>query len=538
MSAAGSDLFGKTLSSLFWQFLGVGGQRIVQLLSYAALWRLLTNTDDLGLFMILLSGIGVIESLTVFVGEQASIWSDRGAERRYLDTVFTVRALRGVLITLILVPLAWPFAWYFGDPETEARYWLPGLFLVLALNGLIDAVQSPARAARMKGLDFRRVALGDFVAACLGSGLTLLYAWIWRDVWALVLGHLTATAVRSFVSYVVAPHWPRPNFDRDTLKELFHYNVGAAGTPFLLVMIFSSAPLVVGKVISKGAVAVYEGATRLAKLPEEIFLRVLAPVATPAYAQVKNDPARLARAWKGAVRAFVLVGAPMTITLAWCGDALPSVIWGEAYVAVPGLFALLAVHGGLAGLTSVVGPLFWALGKPKFDRSTQFYRAITIYAAGVPLTIWFGVLGFASAACLAILVGLCYAIARALPMLGLHTRDLLETARGGTLTGASLLFGLLAIDLTIAPDGWWRIGTAALVSGPLLGYLMLRLLKSRRSGPPTGKAPDAKPDAEPARDAAGVDGPALPTDLLTSGGPSPQEPAATAAPTAGPETAR
>lgn len=40
-----------------------------------------------------------------------------------------------------------------------------------------------------------------------------------------------------------------------------------------------------GKVIGNGAVAVFEGAARLAKLPEDIFLRVLAPVAVPACAQ-------------------------------------------------------------------------------------------------------------------------------------------------------------------------------------------------------------------------------------------------------------
>ncbi|MCA8951732.1 MAG: oligosaccharide flippase family protein, partial [Planctomycetes bacterium] len=477
-----NDLFGRTLASLFWQFLGVGGQRIVQLVAPIVLWRLLPETD-LGLFAIVLAGIGVIESLTVFVGEQVSIWSDRGAERRYLDTVFTVRVLRSLVITAVLVPLAWPFAWFFRDPATEARYWLPGLFLVLALNGLLDSVQSPARAAHMKGLDFRRVALGDFVAALLGTGLTLLFAWLWRDVWSLLIGHLAATAIRSIVSYVVAPHWPRPNFDRDTLKELLHYNLGAAGTPFLLVMIFSSGALVLGKIIGKSAVAVYDGAGRLAKLPEDVFLRVLAPVAVPAYVVVKDDQARLARAWLGAVRAFLLVGTPMTVAMAWCGDALPRAAFGDKYVAVPGLFALLSVHGGLAGLKSVIGPLFWAVGRPQLDRAAQFWRCLTIYALGIPAAWYGGVIGFAAAVCIAILVALCYSLARALAIVGLRTSDLANTVRGGGAIGAGLLAALTLVDLLFDPAGWWRVGAAGVVSGPLLAVLMLNLLRKRPRAP-------------------------------------------------------
>ena len=109
MSPAGGDLRQRTLHSLFWQFLCVGGQRIVQLCAPIVLWRVL-DEGDLGLFAILLAAIGVVESLTTFTGEQTSIWSQRGAERRYLDTVFTVRLLRSVCISAILCALAWPFA--------------------------------------------------------------------------------------------------------------------------------------------------------------------------------------------------------------------------------------------------------------------------------------------------------------------------------------------------------------------------------------------------------------------------------------------
>lgn len=489
MSEAHGDLRRKTIQSLFWMFLGVGGQRLVQLVGPAVLSRLLIPAD-IGLFGIVLCGIGAIEALTKFMGEETTIWSRRGAEPRYLDTVFTVHVLRGISICTLLCFASPLLASYFTDPEAAERYWVTGLFLALAGNGLVDGISSPARAIQLKGLAFRRVALGDFCVTLLGTALTIGLAYLRRDVWAMLFGHLGTTALRSAISYVVAPYRPRFHIDREVFRELFTYGRGAAGAPFLLLMVFSAPAFVLGKLVSREAVAVYDFAGKLAKLPEDIFLRVLGPVAIPAYAQLKDDREKLARAWSGAVHTFLLVGVPLTATLAWCGNALPSVVFGEKYGAIGGLFGLLALHGGLAGLTAVVGPLFWAVAQPQWDRKAQFFRCLTLYALGIPASLEWGAIGFAGATCVAIAVALVFSIVHALPILGLKLRDLGPAARDGIGLGV-LLGGLLVlVDLILAPVLWWRLLAAALTAGPLLGCLLLRLLRQRRTSPAVAPSKD------------------------------------------------
>jgi lipopolysaccharide exporter len=482
LSPSTGDLRQKTIHSLFWQFLGVGGQRIVQLASPIALAHLL-DPRDIGLFGIVLAGIGAIEALTKFMGEETTIWSEQSAQRRYLDTVFTVHVLRGLGITALLCALAPLLASYFAKPEDESRHWMPGLFMALAANGLLDGLSSPARALKMKGLAFRRVASGDFCAVLLGTSLTICLA-VWRrDVWAMLWGHLGTTALRTTVSYFVAPYKPRLRLDREAARELLHYGRGAAGAPFLLLMIFSAPAFVLGRVIDSVAVAVFDFAGKLAKLPEDIFLRVLAPVAIPAYAQLKNDQPRLARAWLGAIRTFLLVGTPMSLSLAWCGNALPTVVFGAKFGSIGGLFALLAVHGGFAGLTSVIGPLFWAVGQPQWDRKAQFFRCLTIYGLGIPAAMWGGPAAFAGASCVAIGVALAFSLANALPILGLRLRDLGLAARDGLALGLSLAAVLTLIEVTFAPDGWWRVISAGATAGPMIGFLLLRLIRQRKDTP-------------------------------------------------------
>ena len=497
MSANDHDLRRRTLSSLGWQFLGVGGQQLVQLFALTQVWRQLAK-EDIGLFGVVLAGTGAIEALTKFMGEETTIWSQRGAERRYLDTVFTVHVLRGLVITGVLCAMAWPLSSFFGDDQTNARYWLPGLFLALAANGLVEGLTSPARALKLKGLAFRQVAGGEFCAVLLSQTLTVVLAFLWQDVWAMVVGHLSLTASKALISYVIAPYRPRFAIDRGVFKELFHYGRGAAGQPFLLLMIFTAPAFVLAKAIGKGAVAVFDGAGRIAKYPEQVFLKVLGPVAFPAYAQLQNDRPRLSRAWLRAVHTYLTLGTPMTVAMAWCGDDLPKVVFGDNYGQIDGLFTLLMLHGGLAGLTGVVGPMLWAVGKPQLDRRAQFFRCLAMYGLGIPAAHYLGVTGFAAATCVAIAIALAVSVYGALRHLELPLRAFVATARDGVAIGAALLVVLVGVDLLFAPALWWRMAASALVGGPVLALLGLRLLRRRPDG--DAAPPDAS-ESLPADDA-------------------------------------
>ncbi len=472
----------RTVHSLAWQVLGTGGQRVVQFLGLAAIARLMVDAkDDIGLFGIVLAGIASIEALTAFTGEQSQIHSRRGGERAFLDTVFTVRLIRGIAVALILAALAPAFAWFFAKPEHQDRYWLTGLFLALSVNGLGEAIQSPARAARMKELDFRRVAIGDLGAALFGTALQVALVYAWRDVWALLVGQLAATLLRSIASYIVAPYRPRLAIDRPALKELMRYTLGGAGTPFLLMMIMQAPALVLGKLYPEALFAIYAYCDRLSKLPEELCLRVLAPVAIPAYAKLHGEPERLAGAWLKAIRGILLLGVPGTVTLFWIGNDLPAVAFGKDFGSVDWLFPMLAIRGGIAGTNSVIGPLFWAIGEPQKDRTVQLVRMILLYALGIPMAIRFGASGFAVSAAFAVAVALALSLRFALHRLRLPLRALGGAATAGLVHGLALIALLTTSDWLLAPTGVMRLVVGGCIGAAVLGAAVLRSGLMRQS---------------------------------------------------------
>ncbi|MGE3175155.1 MAG: oligosaccharide flippase family protein [Planctomycetota bacterium] len=468
-----ADLRQRTIRSLGWQLLGAGGQRVVQFLGIAVLARLIA-IEDIGLFGIVLAGVAAIEALTFFTGEQSQIHSARGGERPYLDTVFTVRLLRGLVVGGVLAALAPAFAWWFHKPEFDGRYWLTGLFLALSANGLLEAFQSPARAARMKELDFRRVAFGDFSAALLGTGVQIGLAWWLRDVWALVLGTLAATLLRSLCSYAVAPYTPRLRLEREALRDLTGYTFGAAGTPFLLMLIAQGPALVLGKLFEATVIGVYSYCERLSKIGEDVCLRVLAPVAIPAYAKLKDEPARLAHAWLRSVRTIVLLALPGTAALVWMGNALPAVVFGPEYGAVAWLFPLLAFRGGIAAVNSVIGPLFWAIGEPWRDRRAQLLRTVLLFGLGVPLALAYGAAGFAAAAAIAITAALAVSMRFALQRLQVPGAEVGRALAQAASPGLAMVALLLLVDLVAAPEGLARVGAGCALAAAFVALAAVR----------------------------------------------------------------
>ena len=459
-SLAPSELRSRTIRSLGWQLLGIGGQRAIQFAGLAAYARLV-DEHDIGLFGIVMAATAAVEALTAFAGEQSQIHSARGAERSFVDTVFTVRLIRGVVVALLLAAAAPIFAMAFPDPDPKPHTWRTGLFLTLAFGSILDALQSPRRAVAMKELDFRRIAVGDFLAALTGTSVTIAIAYLRRDVWALVLGQLWTMLARSAISYLVAPHQPRLCLDRAALGELLRYTRGAAFAPFLLMTIFQAPAFILGALHNPALLAVYGYDERLAKVPEDLCIRVLGPVAIPAYSTLIRSPQRLRQAWLGALNAIALFTLPGMVALAWIGNDLPTLVFGPMFGASPGLFTCLTIHGGLAAATAAIGPLFWAIGEPHRDRRAQLVRSLTIYLLGLPLAFSLGVTGFAIAATTAMATAFVLSLVQARRRLEVRWSELWSAVRPAVVLAVVLGGVLVAVDVVAGARG--LVGVRGLV---------------------------------------------------------------------------
>ncbi len=188
-SLRGEGLVDRGVRSSAWTALGYGGGQIMRLASNLILTRLLFP-EAFGL-MALVSVFLV--GLTMFsdVGVGPSIMQHkRGDEPAFLNTAWTIQVIRGVLLWLGSLALAYPAAQFYGEPELALLLPVAGISLVI--HGL-----EPTRIeTAMRHLRVGMITSLDLIAQGIGIVAMIVMAWLLQSVWALAFGWIVSSLAR------------------------------------------------------------------------------------------------------------------------------------------------------------------------------------------------------------------------------------------------------------------------------------------------------------------------------------------------------
>ena len=440
----------RVFRSLAWQGAGKIIERVVRFAVNIVLARLLAP-DDFGTFAALLLPLAVVDAVSFLACGPFIIHSEKGSDPRFLRTVFTVNNIRGVGLSIILLPMAFLFARYFDHPE------LTPLFLVAAIQPMLAGFESPGIHVLAKELLFARIAVIRVLAALFGALMALIWAIYDPSPWALLVGQLVGVATAMAGTWVLAPVQPGWGIDREAWRALRTFALKAAGTPLFIMLVMQAPALLLGRMESLNTLGIFSMSARLAELPVYLTLTVAGSVLIPAYSVLQHDQDRLRRAWLKAWTGIAFVCAPIALLLAWMGDALPGVVWGAEYVSPTPLMPILALCGLLSSLLAVTGPLFWGVGRPSIDRAMQAARVAVVFLLGVVLTREFQGAGLAWSLAVGLFAALAIACPCALRIVGARPRQLALASLPGAAAALLLAVPLVFVELLVGPSGWVRV---------------------------------------------------------------------------------
>ena len=460
------------MSGMAWQGTGRFAERGLRFAANLVLARLLAP-DDFGAFAALLLPLAIVDSIAYFATGPVIIQSADGDRPRFLRTVLTINMIRGLVLSLVLLALAPLAADYFERPE------LLLLFLLAAVQPLMTGLESPGVHVLAKNMRFGRIAACRVGAALAGAATSVLMVWFSPSVLALLVGQLAGVAAATMLTWFIAPMRPSIGIDRAAWKVIRSYAGLAAGTPVLIMLVEQAPALFLGRLSSLEPLGVFMMNTRLAEFPVYITLTVAGAVLIPAYSLMQDDRDRLKRAWMKAWAAIGFVSAPAAVLLAWTGDALPVLVWGERYGSVQPLMPILALNGLLSCLLAVTGPLFWGVGRPSIDRLMQLVRVCGVFVVGYLMVGAFGSIGVAWGLTAGLLLALCVAIPFALSIVGASFVPLARATIPALLGAILVAVPLLILDVVLEPETSLRVTLAAGVGSV---FLLLVLAASRVPG--------------------------------------------------------
>jgi len=214
----------------------------------------------------------------------AIVQSPRGNDPAFLNTAWTIQAIRGVLLWLVSVAIAWPLAQAYQTPELQ--WIIPACGLAFVSTGL----QSTKLQTRRRDLDLAKITIMGLCETLLKTAITVVWAVLSPSVWAIIGG-----SVISYTFFMIATHVLLPGqgnrlaWDREAAAHLTRFGRWVFVSTSLTFLAMQSDRLVLGRLEPMEVLGVYSIAYMFSKLPFDIAVRLAAQVQYPVLAEAHRS---------------------------------------------------------------------------------------------------------------------------------------------------------------------------------------------------------------------------------------------------------
>jgi len=356
-----------------WVLSGHATSQVLRLGSNLVLTRLLFPEAFglMALVQVFLAGLQMFSD----VGIRASIVQNkRGEDQRFVNTAWTIQVFRGLVLWLVCIAAARPFASFYGEPQ------LASLVPVAGLTALLSGFNSTKLATADRKLRFARVTLIEIGAQITAIVVMVSWAVIWPSVWALVAGGIVRVAAMLIASHALIPgEKNRFCWDRNSTRDIIKFGRWIFLTTVVAYLLQQGDKLVIAKLISAEMLGVYAIAVLWSRLAVELGLKVGSRVAFPALAEVANNRReRLRQAYKRARIIYFTSLLPITWTMAVFGDVLVNMLYDERYSDAGWMIRLLAPGFAGAVISGLRGSVLKGVGDSFSPMVAQVCRGVLL----------------------------------------------------------------------------------------------------------------------------------------------------------------
>jgi len=309
---------------------------LLRIVSTVALTRLL-GPADFGAMGVIAS-IQFILAMVSDVGFFAYVVRRDIDDRRLLDEVWTLRLIRGLVLSVLIGGLSWTLAGAIGKPQ---------LCWLIAVGGVqlaIEGLSSMAFATGAKQGLIGRLTLLDLLPAVTQIALSILIALALRNYWAIMIAVLLSSLLKVALSYRLFPDSGRrfaPSLAR--ARSVWAFGRYIAGSSITQIIVSQTDKIVFARLFSLPQFGLYSLATNLAALPQNIMANYSPRILYPAFARAHGGPVdALAACYYRtgqAMRMAYMLGAGALVAIA---PLIVHLLYGPRYVGAIPYLELLA----------------------------------------------------------------------------------------------------------------------------------------------------------------------------------------------------
>jgi O-antigen/teichoic acid export membrane protein len=378
------------LRATFWSILEYGSGTGLRVVSSLVLTRLLLPAyfGEMTLVATLIMGINLLSDIGL---APSVIQSPRGDDPLFLNTAFSLQALRGVILWVVALLISWPMAIFYHDPKLKA------LLPVLGLCTLLSGFNSTNLLTLSRHMGVKRLFAIDFSTALVSLIVTLVWALLSPSVWAIVMGQIAGTVYRFGLSHMprVTPGArSRFEWDKTAVNSIVHFGKWILLGTMFFFFASQSDRLVLGRLISFSLLGIYGIAYQLSDMPRQIILALGQRVFYPFIAKIIDLPLEEFRKNFLRYRFMVLLagGALLSIMVTW-GNLLILKLYRPMYHEGAWMIPILSLGLWDTLLYQTVAPVLFSLGKPRYNALGNALYSVAVIVGIRVAFAYYGMLG-------------------------------------------------------------------------------------------------------------------------------------------------
>ena len=379
------SLSAKTIRSTSW----VGATSVItnllSLIRGIILARLLTP-EIFGLMSICLVVIRGVEIFTETGFGTALIHRQKNYEEEK-DTAFTLMVIRGFCLAIFTVVIAPFVAEYYEKPILDI------ILKIIAISFILNGAYNINTIGLQKDLDFKRLSYLAQLVNIINFVIVVTLAFILRNIWALVIGHVASCSVGTIMSFTMIPGKPRLRLDFKIARQLFSYGKFITGLTIVIFITTEIDNILIGKILGMTALGYYVLAYSLANIPATHISKVISGVLFPAYSKLQDNLPALQNAFLSVLKLVSVICIPVAAGLAVLAPEIIRVVYGDKWLPAAGALIILSIFGCIRSLGALNGYLYNAIGKPNITFYSNLLKLLVILILIYPLTERYGLVG-------------------------------------------------------------------------------------------------------------------------------------------------
>lgn len=376
-------VYHRSVQSGKWFLIGVGATKVLNLVTFFILARLLVPADY-GVMAVTMFMVGLLDKLTEPGFGDALVQRKESVEK-YLDTVWTFDLIRyTVLACVLFLGGGWIAEFFHIDPAQAIVVRAGGVLLILGALSNIRMINFA------RGLQYRKIFVRDLASQIALGGIAIfIAATVSASPWALFAGQLGLYVVGMSFSYLLMPIRPRLDFNFGKLRELFGFGKWVYGQNLLDYIFQYFDKLFIGRMLDTNTLGLYARGKDLGGLVTGIIQSLIGKVAFPALSRVQGEMQKVQQGFLKSLDVLIILAVPAGLLLSLQGGVIVMFLLGEKWIALTLILKIFAIGNLIMAVNAIFQTVFASLGRPDVNVGLHVVQfALTIPAAWIGFQIY------------------------------------------------------------------------------------------------------------------------------------------------------